>query len=246
MRKVRVGQAARVEERPGGIGNGDRNDNKDGNGMQSIKTRGEWLALRRNGIGASEASAIVGMNPYKTNVELWEEKTGRREPPDIGDKPYVKYGIESEKYLRGLFALDYPQYKVKYKNFDMRFNAEYPFIFATLDGDLTEIESNRKGVLEVKTTEILKSMQYESWKDKVPDNYYIQILHQLLATGYDFAKLKAQLKRVYGDDVRLDVRHYHFERSEVENDIAYLLEKEITFWECVKSGRKPNIILPPI
>jgi len=128
----------------------------------------------------------------------------------------------------------------------MRYNIDYPFIFASLVGDLTEITTKRKVVLEIKTTEILRSMQYENWKDKVPDNYYIQVLHQLLATGYDFAILKAQLKTVYGDDVRLSVRHYQFERKEVEEDIEYLLEKEIVFWQCVEQDRKPNLILPPI
>ena len=208
-------------------------------------TREEWLKIRLKGIGASEASAIVGMNPYKTNVELWEEKTGRREPEDISDKPYVKYGTEAEKHLRALFALDFPQYEVNYKDFDMRYNSDYPFIFATLDGELTEKATGRKGVLEIKTTEIMKSEQYDKWKDRIPQNYYIQVIHQLLATGFDFVVLKAQLKSAYGD-VRLSTRHYHIEREEVLEDISYLLQREILFWECVQEDRKPNLILPLI
>ena len=208
-------------------------------------TREEWLKIRLKGIGASEASAIVGMNPYKTNVELWEEKTGRREPEDISDKPYVKYGTEAEKHLRALFALDFPQYEVNYKDFDMRYNSDYPFIFATLDGELTEKATGRKGILEIKTTEIMKSEQYDKWKDRIPQNYYIQVIHQLLATGFDFVVLKAQLKSAYGD-VRLSTRHYHIEREEVLEDISYLLQREILFWECVQEDRKPNLILPLI
>jgi len=154
-------------------------------------TRKEWHLLRKKGIGASEAAAVIGLSPYKTNVELWEEKTGRREPEDISDKPYVKYGTEAEKHLRALFALDFPQYEVNYKDFDMRYNSDYPFIFATLDGDLTEKATGRKGVLEIKATEIMKSMQYEKWKGRIPQNYYIQVIHQLLATGFDFTVLKA-------------------------------------------------------
>ena len=207
--------------------------------------REEWLKRRLKGIGASEASAIVGMNPYKTNVELWEEKTGRREPEDISDKPYVKYGTEAEKHLRALFALDFPQYEVNYKDFDMRYNSDYPFIFATLDGELTEKATGRKGVLEIKTTEIMKSEQYDKWKGRIPQNYYIQVIHQLLATGFDFVVLKAQLKSAYGD-VRLSTRHYHIEREEVLEDISYLLQREILFWECVQEDRKPNLILPLI
>lgn len=217
-------------------------------------TRDEWLTLRLKGIGASDASAVVGMNPYKTNVQLWEEKTGRREAQDISDKPYVKYGIDAERPLRELFALDHPQYIVEYDEFDMHYNKQYPFIFATLDGRLLEMSDDqpmrlikRYGVLEIKTTEILRSMQYENWKDKIPDNYYVQVLHQLLATGFEFTVLKAQLKTAYANgEIRLNTRHYHIERNEVTEDIGWLLQEEIKFWKCVETGKKPNLILPPI
>ena len=38
----------------------------------------EWLKNRKNGIGGSEIAAAIGKNPYMTNVELWELKTGRK------------------------------------------------------------------------------------------------------------------------------------------------------------------------
>jgi hypothetical protein len=45
--------------------------------MKSIKTYDQWIAERRSGIGASESSAVLGLNPYCSNVELWLQKTGR-------------------------------------------------------------------------------------------------------------------------------------------------------------------------
>lgn len=213
----------------------------------TIKTREEWLAIRHSGIGASECSAIVGMNPYMTNVELWEYKTGLREPEDISDKPYVQYGLQAEKHLRALFALDFPQYKVGYKDYDLVRNKKYPFILATLDGRLIEKETGRRGVLEIKTTEILKSMSRENWKDQVPSNYYCQILWQLLATGWEFSVLKAQLKTTFGDEVYLQTKHYHIERRDVEEDLEYLQEEAIKFWnENVLKKVKPSLILPQI
>ena len=56
-------------------------------------TREEWLEERKTGIGGSDASAIVGLNPYSDNIKLWEIKTKRAEQEDISDKPYVKYGV---------------------------------------------------------------------------------------------------------------------------------------------------------
>lgn len=39
--------------------------------------RRDWLAVRKRGIGSSDAAAAVGLNPYKSQLELWLEKTGR-------------------------------------------------------------------------------------------------------------------------------------------------------------------------
>lgn len=210
--------------------------------------RQAWLKERRKGIGASEASAILGANPYMTNVELWEIKTGRRVPEDISDKPYVKYGLEAEKHLRSLFALNYPEYKVSHKEFEIIRSLQYPFIFATLDGKLQHKETGAKGILEIKTTEILSSMARESWKERVPDNYYIQCLHQILATGWEYNILMAQLKYIYGNcDVRLITRHYRWTKEEVTADLNFLLDREIDFWtNFVLPDKRPPLILPNI
>lgn len=214
--------------------------------MNSPQNREDWLKARVNGIGASEAAAIVGMSPYKTNVELWEEKTGRRKQADISGKSYVQYGNDAEGHLRELFALDFTQYKVGYDQFGMiRNNPDCPFAFATLDGDLTD-EKNRRGVFEVKTTEIMRAGQWAEWKDKVPQHYYIQLMHQLLATMYDFSVLKAQIKAWRDGELSIYIRHYFIERVDVQGDIDWLAEREKVFWNCVQNDIKPALILPEI
>lgn len=70
--------------------------------MKKLSTRQEWLDSRTT-IGGSEASAIMGCNPYKSNVQLWLEKTHQAEADDISNVEFVKYGQEAEKYLRELF-----------------------------------------------------------------------------------------------------------------------------------------------
>lgn len=215
--------------------------------MSNIKTRAQWLLERKKGIGASEAAAIVGASPYQNNIELWEEKTGRREHTDIGDKEYVQYGIAAEPLLRQLFALDYPQYKVGYEEFDIIRNKDYPFILATLDGKLVDLNTLEKGVYEGKTTEIMRAAQRMKWQNAIPQNYYIQVLHQLLATGWSYAYLKAQLKSYdESNEVRLETKHYKILRKDVESDIDYLLTKELEFWRYVESGKRPPLVLPDI
>lgn len=214
--------------------------------IKHITNHDDWILARKNGIGGSDAAAILGFSPYKTNVQLWNEKTGAANAPDISDNPVIRYGKAAEPHIRGLFeAYSTDLYTVEYSEFDMHINDEHPFIFATLDGILTD-RNGRKGVLEIKTTEIRKSSDWTEWEDKIPDNYYVQLLHQLIATGFDFVVLTAQIKYHKGDDLRLLTRHYYKERSELTEDMAYLLQKEIAFWDCVENGRKPPLILPPI
>lgn len=204
----------------------------------------EWL-VNRKGIGGSDASAILGLNPYKTNQELWMEKKGQMFPVDISDKPYVKYGNDAEPLLRALFTLDYPEYTVEYYDNNMIINKKYPWAHASLDGELMNPDG-RRGILEIKTTNILQSMQWEKWDNRIPDNYYIQVLHYLLVTEYDFVVLKAQLKRVRNGEVRLTTKHYHIEREEVLSDIKMLKEEEEAFWHSLQRGQKPGLLLPEI
>lgn len=210
-------------------------------------TRAEWLEERKKGIGGSDAATILGLNPYKSNVDLWEEKTGRKESEDISNKPYVKYGTNAEEYLRELFKLDFPQYEVSHEENTIIKHPTYPFLFASLDGQLVDKKTGELGILEIKTTNILRSMQKEKWKDKIPDNYYCQILHYLNVTGYSFVILKAQLKYDYDGDIRLETRHYKILRKDVEDDIKMLVEKEIEFWnEYVVKDKMPPLKLPEI
>lgn len=212
--------------------------------MKVLASHDEWLASRKK-IGGSDAACILGLNPYKSNIELFDIKTGRAEQEDISEKPYVKYGTEAEEHLRKLFALDFPQYKVDYVENNMWENDKYPFAHASLDGYITD-QDGRKGVWECKTTEIINSLQKEKWDNKIPDNYYIQVLHYLLVTEFDFAILKAQLKYRHNDEIWLITKHYHIERSEVEQDIQYLAEKEKEFWGYIERNERPPLILPDI
>ena len=210
-----------------------------------FNSREDWLQGRKNHIGGSDAAACVGMNPYKDNVQLWEEKMGLVLPEDISDKGYVRYGTEAEKHLRALFALDHPEYKVSYDEDNMFTNSAYPWMHASLDGELVD-ENGRHGILEIKTTNILQSSQWEKWKGDIPDNYFWQVLHYLAVTEWDFAVLRAQIKSQGNGRMNIQIRDYPIERKDMESDIRYLIDAERNLWEYVQSGQRPNLILPVI
>ena len=211
-----------------------------------INNREEWLEARQHqGIGGSEAGCVLGVNKYQSNVDLWELKTGRREAPDLSDNAAVKFGKFAEPYLRELFKQDYPEYQVDYHEFWMYVNDKYPFIFATLDGEIIALDGSR-GILEIKTTTIQNKLQWEQWENKIPDSYYAQCLHQLAATGWDFVILKAYIRYYVDGEVRVSIRHYRINRKDVQSDINYLIACETAFWNKVQSNEMPALILPAI
>lgn len=212
---------------------------------KTYNSREEWLAARQSYIGGSDAGCIVGMNPFQNNVELWELKTGRRKPKDLSENPFVQYGTKAEEYLRCLFQLDFPQYKVEYFEHNMWTNSEYPFAHASLDGWLTDADG-RRGILEIKTATIQSAAQKAKWQDRIPDSYYAQCLHYLFVTGFEFVKIKAQLKFEYDEDVYLQTKHYHIERSDVEDDIRMLIDAERKFCEYLVTDKCPALVLPNI
>lgn len=212
--------------------------------IEILKDRSEWLS-KRTRIGGSEASSILGLNPFMSNTELWDIKTGLKEHEDISEKPVVAYGNAAEPLQREMFKLDYPNYKVWYKENNMFTNDKYPFAHASLDGVLQD-EYGRNGILEIKTTNIMKSTMSDKWKDRIPDNYFVQLLHYFMVTEFDFAELRAQLKWERDGEVYCQIRHYHIERSDVEEDIKYLIREERKFWYQIQNGIRPSKILPTI
>ena len=92
-------------------------------------TREEWLQLRRNGIGGSDASVIMGKNPYRSILQLWEEKTGKLPVTDNGNE-FTYWGNVMEPIIRKEF-MNRTGLKVRQKH-AMIFHEEYPYLFAEL------------------------------------------------------------------------------------------------------------------
>lgn len=192
------------------------------------------------GIGASEAAAVVGLSPWMTPLELWRLKVGAAQPKDLSGSAAVSRGVRMEPALRGLYAAMSPGYTVDYHAYDILCQEDRPWLFATLDGEVTD-DTGRQGILEIKTSSPNGKLGWTKWDGRVPDNYMTQILHQMLATGWDFVDLFAALENMDGD---LSIRTYRFERAEQADNMAWLLEKETDFYQNnVLNGVPPAAIL---
>ena len=187
-------------------------------------TREEWLQLRRKGIGGSDASVIMGKNPYRSILQLWEEKTGKLPVTDEGNE-YTYWGNVMEPIIRKEF-MNRTGLKVRQKH-AMIFHKDYPYLFADVDGIVTD-ERGEKCIFEAKTASQYKA---EQWEDGVPEEYILQVQHYLEVCGMD----KAYIAALIGGNKF--VFHTIYRDEEL---IRNLVSREKEFWEgCVLTGTEP-------
>ena len=205
------------------------------------KDREDWLAGRSKSIGASEVAIILGEASYKSPLELWKEKTGRKTPDDISDDERVSYGTEAEEHLRELFALKHRRdYKVEYKPFLVYHHGEKPYMTCTLDGELVRLSDGKRGVWECKTALIQSKRALEEWDGRIPNNYFCQVCDQLNITQFDFLVLSAELRF---PDNTAEIREYTIEADEVRADMAYVEEEVTKFWRYIESDKQPPVVI---
>jgi len=204
----------------------------------------KWLKARKGGIGGSDVSCILGINQYKSKEQLWEEKTGAREPEDISDKDCIKYGKEVEKHLRAIFHLDHPEFEIIYDEYKIYHNEDYPFIQATLDGLLMHKTLGR-GIYEAKSTTIQCQSQYEKWKNNsIPMEYYSQCLHEMDSAKGNYCFLDAIIRFESIDEetgikiINSKLNRYFFMRKQVEIDVVH--NAVIKFWGNVTRNERPS------
>lgn len=202
--------------------------------------REEWLQARANrGVGGSEAAAIVNMSPYMTVRDLWNRKVLNKKATDLSDNEYVAKGVRVEPVLRELYRANNPHITIEYYPYDLLFQEDRPWLFATLDGEILRPDGTH-GILEIKTATPNGKEGWKKWEGQIPNHYHCQVLHQLLATGFDFAVLYAGL---YGQDGTMTIREYKVTKEDVAEDMEWLLNEEASFWESVTKKKLPSLTL---
>ena len=211
-----------------------------------FKDKDEWRESRGI-VGGSDVASILGISKWKSNHQLWLEKTGRVEPEDISEKDVVIFGQQAEPHLIALFALNNPQYSVQDMSNTMYTNSGYPHATASIDGGLFDKESGKRGTLEIKTTTIRRKQDWDQWNGQIPQYYYTQLLHYLMITEFDFAILYAMIRTEdnYKNTVAY-IRQYEVKKEDVLEDIEYIKAKEREFINAVLEDRESALILPEI
>lgn len=187
--------------------------------------REQWLEVRKGGIGSSDAAAAVGLCPYKSQLELWMEKTGRAaangEEPGM-DSPMF-WGTLLEPYV----AVAYQQktdHKVRKVNAVLQ-HPTFNFMLANIDREVV-------GCPEVQILECKTAGEFGSrlWRDGVPEYVQLQVQHQLAVTGKAAA------------DVAVLLCGQKMEVHRIDRDdevISRLVVLEARFWNYVETDTPP-------
>lgn len=147
--------------------------------------RRRWLAARRAGLGASDTSAVLGLNPYKSALQVWFEKRAGRDD-DAGEA--AAWGNEFEHTVARVTAKRFPELGKLSPTPGILAHPDHPWMLATVDRVLVERGSRTGGravgLLEVKT---VNGRTYRrQWVDGVPPTWVqVQVQQQLAVTGLD-------------------------------------------------------------
>ncbi len=182
----------------------------------------EWLALRRTGIGGSDAGTVCGLNPFSSPMKLFYDKTG--ENTEERDSETLRQGRDLEEYVAQRF-MEATGLKVRRSNYMYR-SREHPFMIADVD----RLVCGEDAGLECKTASAYSA---DKWKDgNIPLHYIMQCFHYMAVTG----------KRTWYIAAVILGREFVYHKLAWDDGlIAGLVRAEEDFWENhVATGVMPD------
>ena len=136
-----------------------------------VMPRSEWLALRRKGIGGSDAAAACCLSRWKSPLQLFFEKTRGMKMEE--DNERMVWGRTLEPIIRAEFT---KRSGLQVKECPFMFASQkYPYMIANVDGIVMEPDDT-KALLEIKT---VGEHSAKDWDDGLPLEYYLQIQHYM-------------------------------------------------------------------
>lgn len=194
--------------------------------LPETRDRAEWLQQRNQGLGSSDASAILGLSNWESPYSLWEIKTGKAplDPPvDERTQELREWGNRLEPLILEAVSdrLDLNLFKpeVGYHH------PEREWQRANLDGwDFTQGR-----VCEWKTAD---SSQRHLWIGQIADHAEIQTHHSAAVTGAEHAIVAALVggNSLYVHEIKIN-----------QNIVEIITEAESKFWEHVVRDTPPAL-----
>ncbi len=179
----------------------------------------EWLAFRKNHIGSSDASIIMGLNPWCTPYELWQRKLDLIPEQDVSYA--MRRGIELEPVARSLFN---KEFEIEMKP-AVALHETRKWQMASLDG-LSKLWTQ---ALEIKCGG--KALFDHAINNEIPEYYMVQLQHILSVSGHN------------------EINYYVYYEGEGINQVVkrndpfikLMLEKEKAFYDCLINLEQPEL-----
>lgn len=185
----------------------------------------DWLLQRREGVGSSDASAILGLSSYESAYSLWEQKTGKvpLDPPlDDNTAELFEWGHRIEPLVREATAERLGLTITK---------PDHAFAHA----DRLWQRTNPDGLTPEGAIFEAKNVSYfmrDHWADQIPDHAEVQVHHSAAVLGLSHAIIAGLI----GGN-RLVIHQLEVNPTVVD----IITEAEATFWEHVQSDTPPPL-----
>ncbi len=175
-----------------------------------LDSREQWLAERKNGVGGSDAGAIIGVDKFRGAAHVYAAKVGDV-TDDAGEA--AEWGNLLEPVVREKFR-NATGFQVQYDGSNRIYvDEQRPWMRMSPDGFV--VENGERGVLQVKTSG-------KKW-EKIPDSYLAQVHHEMLVTGLKYAYLVT----LFGSPGF----HMDYVRVNLQDALAdVIIDQEKAFW----------------
>lgn len=181
------------------------------------------LGDRQTYLGGSDASAILGLSPWKSRLQLWAEKTGLVK--DTKESDAMEWGTRLESVIIDKFRDNHPELYVL--SGEIYTHPDFPYIVGHTDGETKDACSGERAILEIKTANAYSGRE---WEASVPTYYLCQLQHYMAVTGWS----KCYVAVLIGGQ---DYREFIVLRDDAFID--KMIAEEIKFWNEVQTGTPP-------
>lgn len=193
-----------------------------------IHGRGDWLAMRRRDVTASEIAALFGAHPYRTPLQLHLSKTTGG--GDAGDNPSMRRGRIMEPAIAAAVAEERRDWRL-WKATDYY---RLPALRLGATPDYLADYAGRLGVVECKS---VAPEKFEEWGGAPSLAYTLQVVAQMMATGAEWGVIALLVM-----NRSLDLEIFPVPRHPAAE--AKIAEAVEAFWHAVERGEAPPAVMP--
>ena len=194
--------------------------------ITTFTTREEWLEARKNGIGSTDAAAILGLNRWRSPLAVYAEKIGAVEPYEESEA--MIWGRRLQRVILDQYSEETKRPLIPWPENQIAVSEIFPFALASLDAEASE-QGKGSLVVEAKTA---GAYTLADWQEEPPLLYQIQVQHQLLVMGYEWASIAVLI----GGN-----KFFWCDLPRNDDFLGILAQKEEAFWQRVETRDPPEV-----